>query len=471
MSGASSIYSQQSLWDIPSATSLPEEDSGPSLSDKPDGPTGDLAGPEVAHVHPSLKRAKARGLMMIVTSGLSGIPSSASAALQSSLESRLMQQLDSAGSTLFAETWKRKATPLRRRYWEHTASEPRTGDSAFTSLPTPQAADMTGGGQAKLALRNKRENGVAQSANLNDYAMLASVSTPTERDHSRGGQPSRPWDTGVPLTQQVALAAVPTPCANEDNKSVEAHLAMKQRMGERDGTHSNRTAITSLQVTAKLSGVPSPCCPNGGRSMDTEKMDATGKTLDGRKHTATLEHAVKFSAVATPTSYDADGGGSQTAANRKAEGLARPSGAAYSSQLRHEVMLANTRTPSASDAERGAHPRPNVKAGQHSLVTEASLASRSTPSARDWKDTSGMSETGVDPDGSTRSRLDQLPRQAQLAASGLIATGGTAATKSTGQLDPAYSRWLQGVPPEWDGFACTAMQSLSRKRKRSSRPT
>jgi hypothetical protein len=43
----------------------------------------------------------------------------------------------------------------------------------------------------------------------------------------------------------------PTPCANDDNKSPEAHLAMKQRMGVRDGTGANRTAITSLQVMAK----------------------------------------------------------------------------------------------------------------------------------------------------------------------------------------------------------------------------
>lgn len=38
-----------------------------------------------------------------------------------------------------------------------------------------------------------------------------------------------------------------------------------------------------------------------------------------------------------------------------------------------------------------------------------------TPSARDWKDTAGMATSGVNPDGSVRERVDQLPRQAQLA--------------------------------------------------------
>lgn len=44
----------------------------------------------------------------------------------------------------------------------------------------------------------------------------------------------------------------PTPAANDDNKSPEAHLAMKRRMGERDGTYANRMAVTSLQVLAQM---------------------------------------------------------------------------------------------------------------------------------------------------------------------------------------------------------------------------
>jgi len=360
-----------SLWDIPSVTGSPALESGATLSGSPDGQMTEKSGPGVAPAQDSRARAKGEGLTTLVTSGLTGTPSSASAALQLSLESRLMTLLDSAGSTLFVETWKRRVTPLRRRYWEHTARAPLTSGSGCTSVPTPQAADMTGGGQAKRALRSHRENGVAQSANLNDYAMLASVPTPM---------------AGSPATETYNAAG------NND--------------------YSRRIV--------ELCGVPSPCTPNGGRSMSTEKMDSTGKTLDGKKHTASLEHVVKFSAVATPRSED-----SQCA---------------------------------------GAH-----RGNPDTLHAQANLASRSTPSSRDWKDSSGMSVTGVDPDGSTRSRLDQLPRQAQLAATGLIATGGTEETKSTGQLDPEYSRWLQGLPPVFCDCAVMAMQLLRPSRKRSSK--
>jgi hypothetical protein len=325
------------------------------------------------------------------------------------LESKLMTLLDSAGSTLFVETWKRRVTPLRRRYWEHTARARLTSGSACTSVPTPQSADMTGGGQAKRELRSKRENGVAQSANLNDYAMLASVPTPTVEDKKRDDWTDNTLNDAVeagnpiPQTAQrlrsfAQLASCPTP------------MAGSPAAGNND--YSRRIV--------ELCGVPSPCTPNGGRSMSTEKMDSTGKTLDGKKHTASLEHAVKFSAVATPRSED-----SQCA---------------------------------------GAH-----RGNPDTLHAQANLASRSTPSSRDWKDSSGMSVTGVDPDGSTRSRLDQLPRQAQLAATGLIATGGTEETKSTGQLDPEYSRWLQGLPPVFCDCAVMAMQLLRPSRKRSSK--
>ena len=44
-----------------------------------------------------------------------------------------------------------------------------------------------------------------------------------------------------------------------------------------------------------------------------------------------------------------------------------------------------------------------------------------------------------------RSRLDQLPRQAQLADSGLTATGGTGATRSTGQLGPGLFPLAHGA--------------------------
>src|SRR6185437_2032263 len=97
---------------MPSATSSPASASGPTPRGAQDGPTAGLCGPGAARAPASARQAKAAGLTTLVTSGRNGFASSASVALEQCLASRLQQRLDTAGSTLFVETWKRKATPL-----------------------------------------------------------------------------------------------------------------------------------------------------------------------------------------------------------------------------------------------------------------------------------------------------------------------------------------------------------------------
>ncbi len=265
-------------------------------------------GQAVAPASRSATPAKAKPSTMTATFGPSGSASSSSADLQASLESRLRAALVSAGSTLYALTWKERATPSGLQICQLQASAHRTNEAGFSSVPTPVVS-------------------------RGDYSR-------------RAGDPDDP--------------------------------------------------------VLKLSGV------------------------------------AKLSTVATPAAQEAGGTPEQFIA-RKAKAKAKANGSALGLSLT-------------------------------SLSLQASLSTVTTPSARDWKDSAGMSETGVDPDGSTRSRLDQLPRQAQLAASGVAATGTSAETASTGQLDPAYSRWLMGLPPEWDACAPTVTRSSRRSRPPSSPP-
>jgi hypothetical protein len=136
-------------------------------------------------------------------------------------------------------------------------------------------------------------------------------------------------------------------------------------------------------------------------------------------------------------------------------------------------------------------------------VESCTLAGWPTASARDWKDTPGMSETGTNPDGSERTRLDQLPRVAALAvwptlnapnggrsSPNMTATGmkdgqkrqadlqhiarmagptspsSHAATAKPGVLNPALSRWLQGFPVAWCQAAIRAWRKLKQRPRR-----
>ena len=172
-------------------------------------------------------------------------------------------------------------------------------------------------------------------------------------------------------------------------------------------------------------------------------------------------------------------------------------------------------TTQASDGSGGGQMKRALNpARSNDLMDFAMLAGWSTASARDWKDTAGMATEAVNPDGSTRTRLDQLPRQAQMAGwptsraadgekngrttegalseiqrkgspqdlaqaaaicgparftvSGEMLTGCSAGMESGGQLNPDLSRWLMGYPAEWGSCGATAMQLIRTRRPSSS---
>jgi hypothetical protein len=319
---------------IASVISSPALASGVTPCDSPDGKTSGKSGPDRAPARASAPRAKVKGLMTLVTSGRYGCPSSESAALQSSLENRLMQRLDTGGSTLFRLTWRRPRTPLGRRYLERAASAPRTEDRGFTSWPTPNTGcSLTGHGH-------------------------------------RGGKSGNGHQSGADLAGVVELACWP-------GAPVAADAVASAGQSSTPSTPNSCGDIPSDSMI--LATWPTPNTPSGGPNTKSTPTHTGGIDLDGA------------------------------------------------------VLLATWPTPMAG-----------------SPATDTFNEAGNTDSSRKTVEL----VTGVD-------------GPARLTASGEMLTGSSAGIGNGGQLDPEHSRWLMGLPPDWDDCGVTAMASLRKSRRRS----
>lgn len=163
------------------------------------------------------------------TCGRTGTGSSRSAALQSSLESRLRARMACSGSTLFTLTWKQRATPSGLLICALRASARRTSDNGCGLWPTPGAADAKQSSNTERWFERQKAKaalGINLHQHLGVTASLASWATPATRDwHSASGSPeflaSRLEETrGKPLSEQAfTLAGWPTPLRQDGDSS------------------------------------------------------------------------------------------------------------------------------------------------------------------------------------------------------------------------------------------------------------
>ena len=207
----SKMCNQATCADLNSAISSPELADGVLPCALQDGQTTEKCGQALVRASrfPVLDDKKAK--QMIATYGQYGNVSLASASLQRSLESKLQARLPTGGLTMFIKGWNRKATPSGRLYCQLAVS--------------------------------------VRPISATDYGLWVS---PTTQDHSRGNKPPRSWDTGIPLSQQVALWATANTMDHMPPRSKEAmeRQFSTTRKGKTTPANLREQAIPAMWPTA-----------------------------------------------------------------------------------------------------------------------------------------------------------------------------------------------------------------------------
>lgn len=325
-----------------------------------------------------------------------------------------------------------------------THSEPQGGRTTDQSGQDRVRANLSAAQAIEKGLLTSGTSGLTGSTSSNSADLQRSLENRLRRKTDSVGSTlykltwkERTTPSGLSIS---ALRASVRRTSGKDFGSWPTPTTRDGKGGYQGGRIRNgKISTDTLDVTAQLTGWPTPRANKVHPTITEENRDK----LANRNKSNLEEVVAVLAGWTTPSATDGTRGGSGIT-----DGMS-------GSSLTQLSKMAGWATPNTMDS------LPLRSKEAMIRMHQTTRKNRSFPCNLREQVSPEMIEAVMEAKGEVLPK----PTPMRLTVSGQMLTGSSAEMESGGQLDPSHSRWLMGLPPEWDDSAPTATPSQRKSRK------